>query len=131
VDHAGGPGRAPVLLRGAGQSSLPASLGTYNQATGGCTTYCHASSSVTWTGGALGCASCHGFPSFTNWHELHVSDLGHRCVACHAGTVGPSDNVIGNHVNGTVTIQFSGSLTAWDGASCTSSCHEGGEWRAW
>lgn len=44
LGHArGADARAVVSLRGAGQSGLPDDLGTYDAATGSCTTYCHGS----------------------------------------------------------------------------------------
>ena len=136
--HAGGPGRAPVTLSGAGQLLLPASLGSYSQATGNCTTYCHANRPVSWSGsGPLACYSCHGYPPPSGAHDPHVIDLGYWCADCHSATTAfptaqqPYGAILGNHVDGTATVQFYSAGTFWDGASCTSACHDNTDWRSW
>jgi predicted CxxxxCH...CXXCH cytochrome family protein len=137
--HAGGPGRAPVTLKGTG--GLPASLGTYVQASGTCTTYCHGSTLVNdlgatapppaWTGTELGCTGCHGNPPVSGQHDLHVNQLGWWCADCHTGAINYS-NVIGpRHLDGTRDVVFFSPGSTWDGAFCTSACHESGETRSW
>ena len=138
--HAGGAGRAPVVLSGAGQRSLPASLGSYDQAAGNCTTYCHGAAPTSWTGGALGCVSCHGSAASDRRPRPHVIDEGYRCADCHAATIafpvagGGLGELLSppvNHVNGSADVQFFSPGTAWDGARCTSACHDSTEWRTW
>ena len=68
----GATARSVVTLSGAGQASLPGSLGTYDPSTGTCATYCHGASlgggsvagprwSIT-DGTQAACGACHGLP---------------------------------------------------------------------
>jgi predicted CxxxxCH...CXXCH cytochrome family protein len=132
VAHAGGPGRAPVVLKGSG--TLPADLGSYAPATGSCTTYCHGTTLAddaglvspppAWTGGELGCAGCHGNPPASGEHAFHVTGQRYTCTVCHSTTV-PSAGAIGAaHLDGTRNVAFVGSgLATWDGTSCAAICH--------
>jgi len=142
--HAAGPGRAPVALSGAGQRSLPASLGSYDQAAGTCATACHGGTAVSWTGGPLGCAGCHGAPPATGMHDLHVNDLGFGCRLCHAATIDPTAGAGGigpllspptNHVNGLAEVLFPVAVTTTVRdpitGGCASDCHDSSESRPW
>jgi predicted CxxxxCH...CXXCH cytochrome family protein len=137
--HAGGPGRAPVVLQGTG--GLPASLGTYSQSAGTCTTYCHGSTLANasgqvspppvWTGAELGCAGCHGNPPISGMHDLHVIQYGYYCADCHYGSVDYVGAVKPGHLNGSRDVQFNPPTTTWTGTFCSSNCHEGSEFRPW
>ena len=139
--HAGGPGRAILALKGTG--SLPASLGSYDRTAGTCATYCHGSTlsggtatTPPWTGGPVGCASCHGYPPATGQHDFHINTVGAWCADCHAATVsfpagvGDPGQALPSHVDGKVEVQFFTPGTTWDGANCTSACH-GGDTYSW
>jgi predicted CxxxxCH...CXXCH cytochrome family protein len=125
--HAGGPGPAPVVLKGTG--TLPTNLGTYTLSSGTCTTYCHGSTigntlPVAWSAGELGCAGCHGNPPQTGQHNLHVNGNGNWCTDCHAGTVFFDNTIVGTgHVNGLQDVLFYSPGSTWDGNNCTASCH--------
>lgn len=132
VAHAGGPGRAPVVLKGSG--NLPADLGTYAPDTGTCTTYCHGTTLAddagfvspppAWSAAELGCAGCHGNPPASGEHAFHVTGQAYTCGVCHATTVG-TDGAIGPaHLDGARTVAFIGTgVATWNGASCTALCH--------
>ena len=121
----GSAARAVVTLAGAGQAGLPASLGSYDPATGNCTTYCHGS---TLSGGAHRAAvvdhrrdpGClRRLPRGTA-RVPHPSVAGGvaGCVGCHAGTVNPdgSINVAGGlHVDGAVEVAGTGGCTGCHG----------------
>jgi predicted CxxxxCH...CXXCH cytochrome family protein len=73
--------------------------------------YCHGATlgggatSFSWTGGPLGCTSCHGHPPAS--HAPTSTD----CSSCHPGTVkadGTIDVAGGLHVNGTVDLAGGG-----------------------
>ena len=67
----GAANRAQVVLSGAGQASLPPSLGTYNQGSGTCTTYCHGNGgSPAWSATGMQCGACHGVPPLGP-HPVH------------------------------------------------------------
>jgi hypothetical protein len=125
LSHIGGStSRATVTLVGTG--SLPANLGTYSQAAGTCTTYCHNPvAPPAWTGDEMGCAGCHGYPPSTGQHDYHVVDLGTWCADCHAGSVDFAGNIVGaGHLNGVTNVQFYSPGSTWDGSNnCTASCH--------
>ncbi len=140
LSHAGGAGRAPVALVGSG--SLPAALGSYDQATGTCTTYCHGTTLANaagavapppvWTGAELGCAGCHGNPPASGQHAFHVTGLGYTCSVCHTGTVDTTGAVGPNHVDGVTEVVFiTPGVATWDGAGCTARCHTDPAVRAW
>ena len=97
--------RANVVLSPAGQFSLPANMGSYNQATGSCTTYCHgASGSPAWSsppGGAY-CGYCHGLPpSVASGHPNVPANLTY-CYICHPTSINPdgTHKAGGTHLNG-------------------------------
>lgn len=93
---------AEVALVGAGQASLPASLGTYAPATGTCATYCHGPAAPTWAGGPVRCGSCHALPPATAGHPPAAPDP-RGCAMCHPKTVlsdGTIDVAGALHVNG-------------------------------
>jgi predicted CxxxxCH...CXXCH cytochrome family protein len=136
----GASARAAVVLSGAGQASLPSSLGTYDTANRTCTTYCHGSTlandaGVTtappvWSGGGLACTSCHGYPPVSGMHDLHAN-MGWWCADCHAGSV-TFDGVIGaSHLNGARNVEFYSPGSTWSGTDCTSSCHDDSGSRGW
>jgi predicted CxxxxCH...CXXCH cytochrome family protein len=114
----GSAARAVVALSGAGQASLPLALGSYDPASGNCTTYCHGS---TLNGGSLpaprwsitdgtqaACGACHGVPPVGGGHPF-VSSAVTGCSVCHPDTMNANGtlNVAGGkHVDG--VIQASG-----------------------
>jgi predicted CxxxxCH...CXXCH cytochrome family protein len=130
--HAGGPGRAPVVLKGL-SGSLPASLGSYSADSGTCTTYCHGATMANptppaWNGGELGCTGCHGNPPLTGQHDYHVNQMGYWCADCHTNSVTYPPPYIGvKHLNGKVDVDFySAYLPAskYSGGTCsTVTCH--------
>jgi predicted CxxxxCH...CXXCH cytochrome family protein len=101
--------RAPVVLTGAGQATLPANLGTYNQATGTCTTYCHGSTLAdapaappSWAGPVVVCGSCHGVPPTVNGHPQVAMTA---CAGCHPETMNPDGTLNaagGKHIDGLI-----------------------------
>ena len=99
----GASARATVSLAGAGQASLPPSLGTYNATTGTCATYCHGSTaSPAWATTGVVCGSCHALPPATSTGHPSASGLT-SCATCHVDTMNPDGtlNVAGGkHVNG-------------------------------
>jgi predicted CxxxxCH...CXXCH cytochrome family protein len=138
--HAGGPGRAPVVLKGSG--TLPADLGSYAPDTGTCTTYCHGTTLAddqgstaappAWTGGEPGCTGCHGNPPASGEHAFHVTGQGNTCAVCHLTTVGTSGAIGVAHVDGSRTVVFIlPGVSTWDGTSCTAVCHNPAGPRAW
>ena len=104
----GSSARAIVALSGAGQASLPPSLGSYSQASGTCATYCHgANPSPAWRLTGLQCGSCHDLPPAPGTGHPVVSSALTGCAICHPATVkadGTLDVAGGKHVNGTVEI---------------------------
>jgi hypothetical protein len=107
LSHVGGAGgRATVALSGAGQASLSASLGSYDPATGTCTTYCHGTSpSPAWSAKGLQCGGCHEVPPDSPHPQ--VTELT-SCAWCHSGTVkedGSLDVAGGKHVDGKVDVR--------------------------
>jgi hypothetical protein len=124
-------GVAQVTLSGAGQASLPASLGTYSGGT--CSTYCHRPTSLvtgtvggstpSWSGSGYACNACHGnttgdarnfWPS-TGEHAKHASTGGKNfpCYYCHnevvASDTPPAAPGIANralHVNGQENVRL-------------------------
>ena len=132
--HAGGPGRAPVTLVGT-RASLPASLGSYDPATGRCATYCHGNtlfndinqvaSPPWWAGTELGCTGCHGNPPTTGGHSNHVLNQGMACAECHWTAIDFAGSMGAAHVDGVRTVIFASPGTTWDGSNeCTSACHD-------
>ena len=115
--------RAAVALKGTG--GLPADLGTYDQASGTCTTYCHgSSSSPAWSKTILDCGSCHGSPP--PGHPSMQSTT--ACAGCHPGTVladGSIDIAGGKHLNGVVEVSMdaSGECGACHGTTPSASPH--------
>jgi predicted CxxxxCH...CXXCH cytochrome family protein len=103
-----------VVLQGAGQLALPASLGTFAPANQTCAVYCHqqpggTTPTPTWTGAALACNACHGLPPPTGAHPGNATPagqnhafMGNDCSVCHQGVVGTTLNVLDRdrHVNG-------------------------------
>ena len=119
----GASARAIVALSGTGQAALPNVLGSYDQASGACSTYCHGSGklpglSPAWTGAVTGCASCHPTPPASapaGNHPNVGSDLT-VCRGCHAKTMnadGTLDVAGGFHLNGQIDAS---------GGACNS-CH--------
>jgi predicted CxxxxCH...CXXCH cytochrome family protein len=139
--HAGGPGRAPVVLTGSG--TLPADLGTYSPTTLTCATYCHGSTLVddlghtaappVWTGAELGCGGCHGNPPASGQHAFHVTTVHVTCTNCHNGTVSPSGAIGPSHLDGLTDVKFpTATIATWDGTNnCTSLCHTDNGLRPW
>ncbi len=123
-------GRAQVTLVGAGQASLPASLGAYSG--GQCATYCHnptssASGTVggatpSWSGSGYACNACHGNQSdarnywpATGHHDRHAASTNENfpCFYCHSTVVTnvdpsstPSIAAPALHVNGAEDVAF-------------------------
>jgi hypothetical protein len=124
-------GVAQVTLSGAGQASLPASLGTYSGGT--CSTYCHRPTSLvtgtvggstpSWSGSGYACNACHGnttgdarnFWPNTGEHAKHASTGGKNfpCYYCHNEVVTsdtpPAAPGIANralHVNGQENVRL-------------------------
>ena len=105
LSHVGGASaRATVVLSGAGQASLPASLGSYDPASGTCASYCHgafaggSAATPAWAnpGGAAGaCGTCHGLPP----PPPHAQST--DCEACHDGYTQSTVN-LSKHLNGVV-----------------------------
>ena len=142
--HTAGSGqRATVALSGAGQASLPASLGTYDPATGTCTILCHgASPSPAWSATGLACGSCHGLPPTTADGHPAVGTSLAGCRGCHADTMLPDGSIdvaSGKHIDGMIEASgghgdyslpavhgpaFFDALRA-DGASSCRGCHGG------
>ena len=81
--HIDGDGQAEVVLS-------DCAGGTYDPASGSCSSvYCHGNGSTTstggsatWTGGALGCQSCHTDGGLGGKHALHLG-FGFNCSSCH------------------------------------------------
>ena len=104
LSHVGGStSRATVALSGAGQASLATALGTYDPATGNCTTYCHGSApSPAWASTGLVCGDCHGLPPATTTGHPVASGLT-TCVTCHPDTMNADGTLAlsgGKHLNG-------------------------------
>ena len=104
LSHIGGSAaRATVALSGAGQASLPASLGSYNQATGTCATYCHGTSaSPAWSTTGVTCGACHGLAA-AGPHPTRLGGLT-ACAGCHPETMNADGTINlagGKHLNGT------------------------------
>ena len=106
--------------------------GTWSHASGTCSSvYCHGNGkstnqggSATWTGGALGCNSCHPNNGLGGEHGEH----NFACGTCHNQTATGSNNISNpdNHVN--CVVDVSGPFT-FNGSSCSSiSCHGGESW---
>jgi len=123
--------RATLSLSGAGQASLPASLGTYNSATGTCTTYCHGSGlssatlspSPTWSSTGLVCGSCHSLPPAPSTGHPAVGASLAGCHGCHSSTVNAdgSLNIAGGyHIDG--IIEYSGHPAGWVDPTLTVQC---------
>ena len=113
LSHISG-GAAAVVLSGAGQRQLPASLGSYDASAGSCVTYCHGSTltggtdrTPSWTGGLTGCDGCHGLPPSTPAHQ-GVASSATACNRCHPGVVDAAGQIVfaadgtTRHVNGAV-----------------------------
>jgi hypothetical protein len=103
LSHVGGSAsRATVTLSPAGQGQLPATLGTYDQTTGTCTTYCHgAAASPPWGSGPIACGSCHAVPPPAHVWALS-GDLA-VCSMCQSNTMSPDGSIeltTATHVNG-------------------------------
>jgi predicted CxxxxCH...CXXCH cytochrome family protein len=69
--------------------------------------YCHggAGSTVSWTGGALACGSCHGAPPA----PPHTSST--ACASCHSNTLNPDGTIDASkrlHANGTKDVPAAG-----------------------
>ncbi len=132
-------GTAQVTLSGAGQGSLPASLGTYSGGT--CAVYCHnppttassgtaGGSTPSWSGSGYACNACHGNASdarnywpATGRHDRHcASGNGNlRCYYCHSAVVtdvdASSTPAIASptlHVNGVANVQFGDGSVTYD-----------------
>jgi predicted CxxxxCH...CXXCH cytochrome family protein len=144
----GSSARAAVSLAGAGQASLPSSLGTYDPASGSCATYCHGSTlsggtvpAPAWSGALTQCNGCHGIapdtgrlidsPDFGfsgSAHTFHTVGITFTCDVCHAATttwvlqgqrqVNILRTDVSAHVNGGVDVLFIDGGT-WDPASGT------------
>ncbi|MBD3320127.1 MAG: hypothetical protein GF350_03440 [Chitinivibrionales bacterium] len=96
----------------------PEQMGTYDAATKTCSNlYCHGyfergNAVSIQIGERAGCGSCHGNqeehdPTTRNrYHEIHVTQQGYKCSACHPGygTRGVNDSL---HVNMTIDVDFS------------------------
>ncbi|WP_248341002.1 CxxxxCH/CxxCH domain c-type cytochrome [Anaeromyxobacter paludicola] len=111
--------RAQVTLAGAGQASLPASLGSYDAASGTCSTYCHGPAQPAWSSSGIQCGSCHAMPPPDPHPAVGSAPAG--CAGCHSKTVladGTIDIAGGKHVNG--VLDFSGGGT---GGSGCAACH--------
>jgi predicted CxxxxCH...CXXCH cytochrome family protein len=129
-------GTAEVTLQGAGQASLPSSLGTYNATPQTCAVYCHNPSNVSgqtspaWTAATtsgLACNACHGAPPSSGHHALHVN-AGFGCGYCHNATAStaktPAITNPTKHVDGNVDVVLSISGATWNGTGCSvSACH--------
>jgi predicted CxxxxCH...CXXCH cytochrome family protein len=91
----------PTEIAFTGTAVLDGATPTYDRGTQTCSgVYCHgatvADGSATapiWTGGALGCTSCHGYPPLSVAPHTAATT---NCSLCHTAVPGP------NHVNGTV-----------------------------
>ncbi|MBI4823057.1 MAG: CxxxxCH/CxxCH domain-containing protein [Nitrospirae bacterium] len=104
---------------GSSSSSATGDSGLKYWTNGTCSNlYCHSDAkasptyqSVTWTGSAMTCKSCHGGPelnasvTLSVKHAKHVATdalaYGFRCIECHTGTVGlnnTSITVFSNHI---------------------------------
>jgi len=146
-------GTAQVTLSGAGQASLPGSLGTYSGGT--CAVYCHnppssasgtvGGASPSWSGSGYACNACHGngFDARRYWpdtgqHDRHCASNNENlhCYYCHSAVVTdvaassiPGIATPSLHVNGVANVQFGGTYNSqvvsgtWNGASCAPSCH--------
>jgi hypothetical protein len=117
LSHIGGStSRATVALAGAGQASLPPSLGTYSQPSGTCATYCHGTAaSPAWATTGLVCGSCHALPPTTGSGHPSVTGGLTACSVCHPDTMNPdgSLNVAGGkHLNGVVDGSGHGDFTS-------------------
>jgi predicted CxxxxCH...CXXCH cytochrome family protein len=133
LTHAGGTGRAPVALVASGALATNlggTALGSYDQAAGTCTTYCHGStlggtvSPPAWAGAELGCTGCHGNPPASGQHAFHVTTRGFGCSTCHTGTVDASNVAGPNHLDGKKDVVFfAPGFADWNGAGCTAQCH--------
>lgn len=133
-------GSGGVVLRGAGQRSLPADLGTFTPAGQTCAVYCHAQTggqlpAPAWTHGPLACDDCHGQPppsgpsSVNGYHTSISAHAGAPCASCHQGYARLANVVLSEHVDGEKDVVFpnrGGSTTALQnpGWSCTT-CHTG------
>lgn len=137
-------GTAEVTPQGAGQASLPASLGTYSAGT--CAVYCHGgaaggptggtTATPSWSGASITtCTACHGAPPSTGKHGLHASLFQTNCSYCHPGTtyasatgpaIDPAQKVL--HVNGQKDADPSAYGISWSAANnqCTGACHWNG-----
>ena len=128
LTHIGGStSRATVTLAGAGQASLPASLGSYTQANGTCTSYCHGATlqggtrtAILWSDTNLACNACHFIANPPTPHPA-VDNLGAaitsaaQCSQCHPDTVNTDGTIKvagGLHVNGVIDGGGHGDYTA-------------------
>lgn len=131
-------GTAQVTLVGAGQASLPLSLGTYSG--GQCAVYCHnppssasgtvGGSSRAWSGSGYACNACHsnGYDTRRYWpttgrHNAHcASGNGNlRCYYCHSTVTNvdplsiPTIAAPALHVNGVEDVHFGDGTVNYSG----------------
>lgn len=69
----------------------------------GTVTYAGSNATVSWTGGAMTCASCHGSPPAVGyWHQGHTGG----CDLCHPNVDSPGTSILDKtrHVNGIVDV---------------------------
>jgi len=71
------------------------------------------------------CTTCHGIPPNVGQHFFHVNSRGIGCGTCHVGYTSTSANAA-THQNGVVNV--GGSVTSWNGTTCTSTCHGSRTW---
>ncbi len=141
-------GTAAVALKDPAGSASGAFTPGAGGAAGTCaTTYCHgsftggaAANTPSWTGaGTQTCSTCHGAPPNTGRHPgADNAPGGHgslNCQHCHfdvatTGAIKPGGRAL--HVNGAKDVKLSTNGTiasgngAWNGTSCTGSCHGSG-----
>ena len=126
-------GTAAVALS-AGQSSLPASLGTHDPGGKTCATYCHGTTlqggsvpNPSWAASDLACNSCHGTSPATGKHPSNFGPhafMGTNCALCHLAVVDTELNVLDKtrHVNGLVDVSLAAGTYA--GGTCSNvACH--------
>ena len=103
----GSSARAAVILAGAGQASLPSSLGTYSQGAGTCATYCHGpATSPAWSAAGVVCGSCHALPPAPSTGHPSASGLA-SCTTCHPDTMNADGTLHvagGRHLNGVIDV---------------------------
>jgi predicted CxxxxCH...CXXCH cytochrome family protein len=131
LSHVGGStARATVTLSGAGQGSLPASLGTYDPGTGTCVTYCHgngrAAGSSPPFAGAIPCGGCHAAPPASG-HPPTDGDPA-SCRACHPETMDAAGAILasgGKHVDGAIQAAACDGCHGFPPASGAHAAHYG------